>query len=95
MGDGVDLMPSENVVHKRRVADIADNECRRVLDRRAEPCRKIIEDDNLFAGVEEGQHHGRRYNLLRLLQEPSCRHPNAKSFRDSSATWRKATFLSH
>src|SRR5205807_2745997 len=57
MRNGVDFIPAENVVHERRVADIAENEFGRVLDRRAEPCRKIVENDNIFAGIEEGQHH--------------------------------------
>jgi hypothetical protein len=50
-------MFGENVVHERRVANIANYELCRVLDRRAEPCRKIIENNDLFAGIEKGQHH--------------------------------------
>ena len=52
MGDGVDLMFGENVVHERRVANIANNEfgCLRYCPTKS--CRKIIENDNFFAGIE-------------------------------------------
>src|ERR1700730_10048533 len=93
MRNGVDFIPAENVVHERRVADIADNEFRRVLDCHAVPCRKIIENDNVFAGIEEGQHH--------MAADITCpasyknRHAVTRTRnRLASATWCKATFLS-
>jgi hypothetical protein len=57
MGDGVNLMFGENCVHERRVANIAENEFGSLRNRPTKSCRKIIENDNFFAGIEEGQHH--------------------------------------
>jgi hypothetical protein len=57
MRDGVDFMLAENVIQERHIAKITDNEFRWVLHSGTKAGRQIIENDNLFAGVEKCQHH--------------------------------------
>jgi len=57
MRDSVDFMLPENGFHERHIAKIADDEFRWGPHRGTEAGRKIVENDGLFARVEERQHH--------------------------------------
>ena len=57
MGDGVDLIPGENVVHERRVSNIANYEFCGVPIPQRNPVERSSRTMAFFVGVEEGQHH--------------------------------------
>ena len=57
MGDRVDLMFADQSGDQRRIAEIADHQLGRRLDRPGEAGRQIVEHDDVFAGVDEAERH--------------------------------------
>ena len=57
MGDGVDLVLGDQTCDQGLVAKIADDQGRLRRNRPGESRREIVDHDDLFAGVQQAQHH--------------------------------------
>ncbi len=57
MDDGVDAVLAHDRAHEILIADVADDERRLGRHRPPEARRQVVEDDDLFAGLEELENH--------------------------------------
>ncbi len=57
MGDRVDALLADQARHQRRIAEIADHQLGRRLNRPGEAGREIVEHDHFLAGVDQAERH--------------------------------------
>ena len=57
MCHGVDVLGRHDALDQVLVAEVSDHEPNRVGHGRAEAGREVVDHDDLFAGIEQSQHH--------------------------------------